>query len=188
MRQLVFFLEEQSAQAMLESLLPRVLPADVSFRCIAFEGKQDLEKQLGKRISGWMQPDSHFVVMRDQDSGECFQIKERLTNICMQAGRPDTLVRIVCHELESWYLGDLEAVERALEIKGLSTRQRNKKFRQPDRLENPKQELRRLTTNHYQQISGSRAIGRHLSLENNCSVSFHVFISGIKRLLEKGTA
>lgn len=44
MRELVFLLEEASAKAMLESLLPRILHEETRFRCIPFEGKQDLEK------------------------------------------------------------------------------------------------------------------------------------------------
>lgn len=69
MRTLVFFLEEPSAKAMLEGLLPRLLPEDVHPRFVVFEGKQDLEKQLERRLRGWVQPDSAFLVLRDQDSG-----------------------------------------------------------------------------------------------------------------------
>ncbi|MFC3564278.1 AAA family ATPase [Xanthomonas dyei] len=47
MRELVFLLEEPSARAMLESLLPRILSDDIKYRLIAFEGKQDLEKTIG---------------------------------------------------------------------------------------------------------------------------------------------
>ena len=39
MTMLVVFTEEMSAKAMLDSLLPRLLPAEVPFRCVAFEGK-----------------------------------------------------------------------------------------------------------------------------------------------------
>ena len=46
MKTLVVFTEEISAQYMLQSLLPRLLPVDMCFKCIAFEGKQDLKKQL----------------------------------------------------------------------------------------------------------------------------------------------
>ena len=46
MSELVFMLEEQSARAMLEGLLPKLLPAEVTPRYVVFEGKQDLEKQL----------------------------------------------------------------------------------------------------------------------------------------------
>jgi hypothetical protein len=48
MRELVFLLEEPSAAAMLEGILPQIIPADVAPRFITFEGKQDLEKQLAR--------------------------------------------------------------------------------------------------------------------------------------------
>ena len=53
MKELIFLVEERSAKAMLESLLPRILKTDIQFRCIPFEGKQDLEKQLTRRIRAY---------------------------------------------------------------------------------------------------------------------------------------
>ena len=38
MKELVFLLEEESAKAMLESLLPRILHPDIRARFIPFEG------------------------------------------------------------------------------------------------------------------------------------------------------
>lgn len=54
MSQLVIFLEERSAKAMLDGLLPRILPEGVSYRCVPFEGKQDLDKQIERRLRGWI--------------------------------------------------------------------------------------------------------------------------------------
>ena len=71
MKTLVFFLEESSAQEFLTGFLPRILPEGVTSRFIPFEGKQDLDKQLERRIRGWNTPDSLFVVLRDQDQGDC---------------------------------------------------------------------------------------------------------------------
>ena len=68
MRELVFLLEERSAKAMLESLLPRVLHPDVRSRMVPFEGKQDLEKQLTRKIRAYHNPLARFIVLRDQDS------------------------------------------------------------------------------------------------------------------------
>lgn len=186
MRDLVFFVEERSAKEMLCGILPRVLKKDTSFRCIHFEGKQDLEKQLGRRLRNWCNPNACFVVLRDQDSADCIDVKHRLIKICQAAGKPNTLIRIVCHELESWYLGDLRAVELGLGMNGLAKLQGKNKFRNPDRLQNPKQELKRLTKNNYQQILGSRVIGTHMSLEDNYSISFNVFITSIIRLQQQG--
>ena len=93
--------------------------------------------------------------MRDQDSGDCKEIKENLANICEEAGRKGVLIRIACHELESFYLGDLAAVEKGLDLKGLERKKEQRKFRDPDLLANPSEEMFKLTNNIYDKISGS---------------------------------
>lgn len=180
---LVFFLEELSAKALLEILLPRFIPANrFLLHFVPFEGKQDLEKQLVRRIRGWRTPDTHFIVLRDQDSAECRDVKQRVLELCAEAGRPDTLVRVACRELESWYLGDLKAVAKAFRINNLASKQEQRKYRNPDALGNPVQELERITNKKYQKISGSRAIGPLLDLHNNRSPSFQVFVSSVQKL------
>ncbi len=180
--QLVFLLEERSAKEMLDGLLPRLFARPVSYRCIVFEGKQDLEKQLVRRIRGYRAPGARFIVMRDQDSGDCHRVKERLLAMCRHAGHPEALIRIPCRELESWYLADLKAVEEGLSITGISGLQSQGKYRNPDMLASPDLELDRITKGRYQKISGSRAIGPHLDLANARSKSFRVFVEGLKRI------
>lgn len=188
MTRLVLFLEELSAQEMLKGLLPRILPIGFDFQCVVFEGKQDLERQLGRKLRAWGVPKTLFIVIRDQDSAECTAVKKKLVEICRVAGKPQALVRIVCHELESWYLADLAAVEQGLGINGLQALQKKKKFRAPDNLAKPSQELKRLTDNAYHKISGSRAIGPHLSLGNQRSTSFKNFVAAVKKLTQAGNA
>jgi Domain of unknown function (DUF4276) len=183
MRTLVFFLEEPSAREMLLGLLPKILPDDVTPRFIVFEGKQDLERQLEKRLRGWNLQESAFLVLRDQDSGPCEPIKERLVKICQDAGHPESIVRIACRELESWYFGDLAAVETALNLTKLVQHASKAKYRIPDGIVNPSVELAKLTDGVYQKVGGSRLIGPHLDLTRNTSRSFQVFVEGIRRLL-----
>ena len=103
MSTLVCLLEEQSAAVMLEAVLPKILPDGTQCKFVTFEGKQDLEKKLTRRIQHWQEPDSFFLVMRDQDSGDCVSIKNGLKELVAQAGKADrTIVRIACHELESF--------------------------------------------------------------------------------------
>lgn len=183
MRELVFLLEEPSAKAMLQSLLPRLLRNDTQFRCIPFEGKQDLEKQLIRKIRAYQNHRARFIVLRDQDSHpDCTVVKRKLLDLCHESGRADQcLVRIACRELETFYLADLQAVEQALEMNGLSRQQQNKKFRAPDGLGSPSHELKTLTRNGYEKIAGSRVIGQHLRLDNARSPSFRNLIAAIRR-------
>ncbi|MCK5720070.1 MAG: DUF4276 family protein [Thiomargarita sp.] len=182
MKHLVFLLEERSAKEMLDKLLPRLIP-EIDYRCIPFEGKQDLEKNIVRKIRGYCKPNSYFIVLWDQDSGDCVKVKEKLVQLCKQAGRIDSLVRIACRELESWYLADLNAVEQGLEISGLSKLQNKKKYRSPDYLESPSKELEHLTKGQYQKVSGSRKIGIYLNPNNRRSNSFRIFIEGIKAII-----
>ena len=183
MKNLVCFLEEPSAREMLKGILPKMLPDDVLCHYIVFEGKQDMDKQLGRKLRGWNKPETAFLVIRDQDSSDCKEVKNRLADVCREAGHPEALVRIACHELESYYFGDLSAVEAGLEIKGFSQHGRKAKYRIPDSIVNPCDELEKLTKGAYQHIMGSRSIGPLLSITENTSKSFTMLISGIRKLL-----
>jgi Domain of unknown function (DUF4276) len=185
MRELVFLLEEESAKAFLESLLPRILDSAIETRLIAFEGKQDLEKQLMKKIRGYTNPNARFIVMRDQDSNpDCAAIKADLLQKCKDAGRlQQSLVRIACKELESFYLADLTAVESALFLKenDLAKHQNKAIYRASDNCQNPSKELAKLTKGNYQKVSHSREIGLKVDINNTRSSSFKNLISGIKK-------
>lgn len=184
MKELVFLLEEASAAAMLEGLLPRILHPDIGIRFITFEGKQDLERQMLKRLRSYVNPLARFIVLRDQDNApNCIALKEKLIERCQQAGQADkTLVRIACKELETFYLADLAAVEQALELPNLARHQGTAKFRNSDRLGSPSKELITLTKGKYQKISGSRAIGKFLDPDNERSPSFKSLVKGVRRL------
>jgi hypothetical protein len=182
--ELVVFVEEESAKIMLvRGLLPKLVPEHVKVCCVPFEGKQDLDKRVGFKLKAWLNPSAVFVILRDKDSSNCILTKQKLREICDAAGRPQALIRIACHELESWYLGDLLAVETGLGIKGIAKKQGNQKFRSPDNLANAKQELKKLTKNQYQPVGGSRLIGPHLNPNSNKSHSFQVFVAGINKVL-----
>lgn len=181
MNELVFFLEEPSSSAMLDGLLPRILPEGVIYRTIVFDGKQDLEKRVGKRLRGYLNPNAKFVILRDKDSSDCFKLKANLREKCIEANKSDVLIRIACYELESWYLADLAAVEKGLDVPGLADKQNKRLFRNPDFFPNPSAELQKIAPS-YQKLSGSRAIGPFLDPDNTRSNSFRIFISGVRKL------
>jgi len=115
---LIFLLEEGSMKTLLEGLLPRLFPGWVlnqHFQCLKFEGKSDLDRNIPRKLSACRIPDDRFVIVRDNDFVDHLKLKARLTALCAENGRPDTLVRLVCQALESWYLGDLGALARAFE-------------------------------------------------------------------------
>ena len=184
MSEIVFLLEEASAEAVLSAMLPRFLPPAVPYRCLVFEGKQDLERQMVRRMRGYRVPGARFVVLRDQDASDCMTVKTTLKRKCEEARRPEAVVRIACRELESWYLADLAAVERALELRGLQNLQNKRQYRVPDHIVTPSRTLMRIAP-AYQKVSGSRAIGPHLDLTNARSRSFVHFIAAVRRLADE---
>ena len=187
MKQIVFFLEERSAKEFLEAVTKKIIPPGVCVRFVIFNGKSDLENNIVRKLKRWQFPNTRFVILRDKDAGDCFQIKENLKELCAQAGKKNVLIRIACHELESFYLGDLEAVERGLQVKGLKQKQNKRKFRNPDHLSSPSKELVNLTDRKYQKIAGSRQIAPYMDLRNNNSPSFNILIDGIKRIIAEST-
>lgn len=179
---LVFLLEEESMKALLDILLPKILPESVMFQCIPHEGKQDLEKSIPRKLKAWKTPDTYFVIVRDKDSANCLDVKKRLVALCSEAGRSDSLVRIACHELESWFLGDLTAVGQAFNLPKLMKKQNSKKYKKPDNLANASQELEKLIKG-YRKVSGAKKIAHYLTIERNHSQSFLCFISGVQSLI-----
>lgn len=181
---LVFLLEEPSAREMLKGVMPRLAPDIDDVRYVCFEGKQDMHRQLERKLRGWLTPQTWFVVLRDQDSGDCRATKAVLRDLCARAGKPAALIRIACHELESFYLGDLAAVAEGLETPTLAAQQGTRRFRDPDRLGNPSRELVALSRQSYQKVGGSRSISPHLRLDgSNRSHSFNVLVDGIRRVV-----
>jgi hypothetical protein len=170
-------------KALLDVLLPQILPTGVHFRCIPHQGKQDLEKSIPRKLRTWQTPNTSFVIVHDKDRANCIEVKNRLVQLCVQAGRPDSLVRIACHELESWFLGDLAAVEKAFNIKKLAEQQQNRKYKIPDKLSNASEELEKLVKG-YRKISGAKKIATHMTIEQNYSHSFNCFITGVNGLIK----
>ena len=183
---LVFLLEERSMQAFLAGFLPRILPPGVEFKLIPHEGKQDLDRSIPRKLRAWRDPSARFIIVRDQDSDDCRRLKARLINLCERAGRPDTLIRIACRELEAWYLAELAALDVAYGTR-VAHHQEQRKFRSPDNSGSPVVELRRLVPD-FSKVDGARRLGLLLDPSNTRSTSFAQFVTGVQRLPLPGAA
>jgi len=172
MKHLVLLLEEPSAQDALQAWLPNWLPAGVLPHFIVFQGKQDLERRMVMRIRHWLRPDSRFLVLRDQDSGDCRIVKAGLVDRCVEAGRPDAVVRVACRELESFFIGDWQAIAEAFDKPPLARLAGKAMYRNPDGLGSPSQELAKHLPG-YQKRDGARRIAPLVAPERNVSRSFH---------------
>lgn len=181
---IIFLLEEPSMKELLDRLLPRLFRgwgAGTHFLCIPHAGKHDLEKSIPRKLRVWREPGARFVVVRDNDSGDCLDLKRKLSGLCERAGRPDTLIRLVCQELEAWYIGDLESLADAYGKPALRRPPIVKRFADPDSVVSPSRRMSELLPS-FQKVSGARLMGMRLSAEGNRSKSFSVFVEGVRRL------
>jgi hypothetical protein len=179
----VFFLEEESMEHFLHGLLPRVIPKHYpSCLLLKHEGKSHLLQSLHTKLRAWRDPNARFIVLHDQDSNDCHALKQELVEVCRNANHQDAIIRIVCRELESWYLGNLSAVEEAFGLTALVKKYDNKaRFRNPDTIGSPAEELMRIVP-EYRKVSGSQSIGAVFDHTTVNSKSFEVFLTGLNRL------
>ncbi|MDR0380739.1 MAG: DUF4276 family protein [Oscillospiraceae bacterium] len=175
---LVILTEEQSMKIFLETLIARYYPK-LNCKIIPHRGKQDLEKHIPKILRSWNVPNSRFIIVHDQDSWDCVILKSELKAKC-GAVRSDVVVRIACMELEAWYWGDLLAVELAFARTGLRALSQKSRYRIPDGIVNPKDELKKHLP-RYEQIAGAKLIAEHADIERNTSHSFRVFIKSLQQ-------
>lgn len=178
---LVVFTEEPSMKAALEVLLPRIGVDPETVTIIEHQGVQDLEASLPRKLRAWRDPTARFLVLRDNDNGDCVARKRKLVELVNAAGRSgQAKVRIVCQELEAWFIGD----RGALELSGLfGALPRSFPMPNPDAVVRPADRLLRIRPD-YSKIAGAKAIAAFLDLDNPRSVSFGHTIAAVRQLCE----
>lgn len=182
---LIFLVEEPSMKVLLDGLLPRFFPGlqtGTHFMCLPHEGKSDLDKSVPRKLKAWKNPGDRFVIVRDNDNADCHALKARYVTVCKDSGRPESLVRLVCQELESWYLGDLWAMAQAFGQPNLDTPGLRKRFIAPDSWQKPSVEVGRLVTD-FGKVAGARAMSAHIRRgDQNRSSSYRVFLAGVQQV------
>ena len=203
MMQVEFLVEEQSAEEALRHLLPGLLRDRARAKVINLGSKYKLLKALPQRLAAYRQRvDSgealRIVVLVDRDDDDCEKLKAELERMTANAGLPSkssrdddgrfvVLNRIVIEELESWFIGDPDAMRKA--FTSLPAISKNSGiFRNPDN-GGSWEALHRFLKRHgiykssFPKIDAARRIAPHLSAQRNRSRSFQVFVSGLEALL-----
>ena len=126
-----FLVEELSAKKALDILLLHLFPADGphSFETYSLESKTQMLDALPARLRDYASmmrdwADLRVVVLLDRDEQDCRALKLQLETLAASAGlttkaasastgRFQVVNRVVCEELEAWYLGDEAAVTAA---------------------------------------------------------------------------
>lgn len=182
MKRIVFMLEERSMKVLLDDLLPRIIPG-ANFLCIPHEGKQDLQKSIPRKLRAWNEPGARFVIIRDNDGADCLYLKDKLLELCHDAGCKQAIVRIACQELEAWYFGEPKAMAQAFEDPSLVNIGDKSKYRNPDAIVQPSREIVKIIP-EFQKISGARKMATCLSRNGNNSYSFQVTMEAIERIFQ----
>ncbi|MDR2937546.1 MAG: DUF4276 family protein [Prevotellaceae bacterium] len=178
--------EEASMENFLRVLLPRILPSDYTLGKNCFirphEGKSHLKKSIPIKMRAY--PNYGYpvkvLILHDQDSNDCMQLKGELQALCTNSSIP-LVVRIACRELENWYLGDLNAVETVYPRTKASRQRHVAKFREPDNVIGSHEMS--LLTKDFSKSHASREIPKHMNLTVNTSASFNHFLSGLNKLI-----
>ena len=124
----------------LTGLLPRILPDDYRLDENVFirphNGKSDLRKSLRNKAGDFHRYPSpvRLLVGHDQDANDCYELKRTIIRDIEDHRRASfpVCVRIACRELENWYLGSLEEVERLYPRSRASQLVDRRKYRNPD--------------------------------------------------------
>ena len=198
-----FLLEEQSAEAALKTILPKILPDNVSFHFHVFEGKQDLLRKLSLRLKGyrpWIPDDWRIVILIDEDRQNCRELKANLERAAREAGfvtkssaslygNFQVVIRLAIEELEAWFFGDVKALRKAYP-RISRTFQNRPKYRDPDAIKGGTHEaLARLLKQYHPKwlpkTTVAQNIALHMEPSRNNSRSFQVFIEGLKACIEE---
>ncbi len=205
--QLIFFVEEPSAEAALMNLLGKILPNTVAFKIIVFQGKQDLLSKLNDRLRAYktlLKKTGRLIVLVDRDREDCHKLKRKLEEAAQEAGLMSKsragdgaftiLNRLAIEELEAWFFGDPQAVAEAYPKIPVSVFNKAP-YRNPDSIKGGTAEAleRILKSYRYYQtgmpkIEVARRISAYMEPRRNKSKSFQVFRRGIESAIGKKEA
>jgi len=194
------FVEELSAEAFLEGILPGIL-GRIDFRINRFLGKDDLLAKLEQRLRGlaWIPRSHKIVVLVDRDDDDASHLRRRLDDIARKVGYTvhsmrsqgqfQVANRLAIEELEAWFFGEVEAL-RACYPKVPPTLQKREGFRNPDAIAGGTWEAmeRVLQSVGYfkgglRKIELARTVGSHFLPDRCVSDSFREFHAVLRELV-----
>jgi hypothetical protein len=189
-----FLVEEYSTEVTLNFIVPKIIGEIHTFKIHNFQNKDRLLKRLPDRMQGYskfLPDDWRIVIIVDQDRDNCQELKNKLCDasrvVTQQKGNV-VLHRIAVEELESWFLGDVQAIRVEYEKIPPSLSQ-TAKFRNPDNITGGTwEQLDRILKKYgyhtgLQKIDFAQKVSRHMDVENNLSRSFQVFRDGLRKII-----
>lgn len=197
-----FLIEEETAERVLDNLLPEIITGEHTYRCIRYQGKKDLLKNLPSELKGyarWIPANYKIVILLDRDRDDCVLLKNRLDQMATDAGLItkssvrnnvfQVLNRIAIEEIESWFFGDADAM-RAAYPKLPRNFEGRAAYRNPDNISNTWESMERILQRSGYFKTGLRKteaayeISKNMQPLKNRSKSFQIFWEGITASLE----
>jgi hypothetical protein len=198
-------IEEESAEAALRRIIPRLVGPDIAVEFRRFQGKVDLLQKLDIRLRGyqhWISKDFGIIILVDADQNDCRALKARLESAARSAklttrssakfgDRFQVLNRIAVEELEAWFFGDIPALRRVFpRVPG--TLDGQVPFRDSDAIPGGTWEalLRVLKDAGYfasatrlPKVEVADRVSQYMNPDRNRSRSFQVFRDGLRALV-----
>lgn len=196
-----FFVEEESAEAALIELVPRILAGyDFDYDIFTFQGKLNLLKRLPDRLRAYTHrsaDDWRIIVLIDRDDEDCIQLKATLEAVSAAASlrtrtafphQVQVVNRIVIEELEAWFFGDVEAMHKAYPRVDPHLAAQAA-YRDPDAIrggtwEHLERVLKAYHPGGLEKVRAASEIARHMQPERNQSQSFQMFRRALLNLFE----
>ncbi len=186
------FTEELSAKICFNSLLAKLAPqvGCKKVKVYSHEGRLGLMRALRTTLPAISRREgASILVTIDQDKSDCEELKEKLEEILREKCECAYKIRIVCKELEAWFLGDLDAIAKAYPRFDPSHYRTKAKMRDVDGIVQSHQMLLKIIPEyrgekHFSKTEVSEKISAHLSLDSNTSTSFQNTILAIRSLIK----
>lgn len=195
---LEILLEEDSIKPVLDHILSKLAPdeSSLTWKPHVYHGKKKLLKMLPKLLKGYsnwiLRPENehiHILIVVDQDQDDCIELKNRILELCREFKLLNrTKVRIPVIMLESWYLGDPDALEKAFpKLKrqriGTGSRYADPESR-PDPARDLDREMKEVGYKHgYQKLAHAVEIAEHMEIRLNRAHSFNVTVEAIEEFI-----
>jgi hypothetical protein len=177
-RDIIIFVEEPSAYEIVQALAVKLDLRD-RVTILKHQGAGDMERSYASKIANDPFQNSKFLILRDADNKNCTALKRSLMEKVPRGSRGRALIRIVCQELEAWYLAQPEALAAAGALERPIPRARLNA--NVDAIVDPKRLFLRHAHNKGQ-IEHARRIGPELDVASTKSASFKSFVSGLRKL------
>lgn len=191
--------EEPSMKGFLEPIFPKIIPPPDTWNVHVLSC---FKTKLEKRLRGFthQEPETvRIIIISDLDRKDCREIKQWLEDIVHRAGlhtktNPGqdgsytVITRLAIQELESWILGDPQALHDAYDRIPASIRTKSK-YLNPDSIGNTWKSLHALQKKEgyygdcYPKIEVARKVTQHIDPHMNQSPGFQISLQGIGTFL-----